>query len=40
MDAASGLRAGKWQSHSICTQWRGGKDSADKQQWPVSDLRC
>ncbi len=26
------LRAGRWQSHSICTQWKGGRDSAGKQQ--------
>ena len=26
------LRAGRWQSRSICTQWKGGRDSAGKQQ--------
>ena len=26
------LRAGRWQSHSICTQWKGGRDRAGKQQ--------
>ena len=35
MDATSRLRAGRWQSHSICTQWGGGKDSEGYSDRPV-----